>query len=87
MFLKSYFFGSFYFTFSEDLEKYADDLGIFFTNFSSKSNYQDIHDIGGLFFSGSFWWVVVLNKPHRIEIKNFTFLKMYVGHVSAVLDV
>ena len=23
---------------------------------------------------GSFWWVVVLNKPYKIEIENFTFL-------------
>ena len=26
-----------------------------------------------------FWLIIVLNKAHKIEIENFTFLKMYAG--------
>ena len=34
---------------------------------------------GLLFFCGSFWWIVVLNRPHKTEIGNVTFPKMYTG--------
>ena len=35
----------------------------------------------------SFWWVVVFNKPHKIEIQNFPFPKVYASQKNDVLTV
>ena len=34
---------------------------------------------------GSFWWEVVFNKPHKIEIWNFSFLKVYAWQKNDML--
>ena len=41
---------------------------------------------GSIVLCGSFWRVVVVNKPNKIEIKNFTFPKMYAVQNNSMLN-
>ena len=41
---------------------------------------------GSIVLCGSFWWVVVFNKPHKIEIWNFPFPKVYAWQKNDVLS-
>ena len=41
---------------------------------------------GSIVLCGSFWWVVVLNKPHEIEIFNFTRPILYAGQKKIMLN-